>query len=182
MHTKSVDWKGMIWHQSCFLCYECKELVTTKPFFYEKYRTLMCAKCCKKFVISNFNCNGCGKKVLVDEQTVAVDMEPYHKKCFRCSFCSAELDLNNYERKGNRLQCNPCKLKSAVRCKECSKPILAGMVKFDGSNYHRKCLRCEDCGKHVQERIVRENSALQCRKCHNGNGPRKILKRSEENS
>ena len=60
----------------------------------------------------------------------------------------------------------PTKTTNIIHCDDCTKPLTASILEFNGGNYHLECLVCYSCKIQLKDsKIYREEKGLACEKC-----------------
>ena len=98
----------------------------------------------------NVTCSTCKQLIEENKEKISFNNRFYHRNCFRCVTCLAELyKLKKFTSPINPMDvyCEPCyNLEFSPKCPKCNQPIAAYMLTtlYNQMLYHRECLVCED--------------------------------------
>lgn len=107
------------------------------------------------------------KQVILGES--ALEYQPgeyYHKKCFVCSKCNAQISGDVYESADGSKICEACIPKR--KCEACGKDITGACRCFNGKDYHPECLVCSSCKEPLKGAIFQVDGKLSCEPCAKG--------------
>uniref|UniRef100_A0A183A5M6 LIM zinc-binding domain-containing protein n=1 Tax=Echinostoma caproni TaxID=27848 RepID=A0A183A5M6_9TREM len=117
--SRKYEYKGSTWHEECFTCLECKQPLGTKSFV-PKDEGVVCVPCYEEKYSQK--CFKCGKAI--QKGGVTYKGQPWHKTCFLCVNCNAELSGQKFTSKDEKPYCADCYTQLfAKRCAKCTQPI-----------------------------------------------------------
>jgi len=162
-----TEYKGAKYHSSCFKCASCKGDITGPEGFVNHQDSLYCKTCYDKELAEK--CDKC-KKSLTDGGIRFQD-KPYHKTCFHCGGCKAELAEGQFFVNADTPFCAKCHTDQfSERCslESCGKPIPAGsqFVEIESKKYHKNCFKCTSCDKVISDQpFVKDAEGNFCADC-----------------
>ncbi|XP_061685545.1 four and a half LIM domains protein 2-like isoform X2 [Syngnathoides biaculeatus] len=143
--SKKMEHKGNSWHEACFTCKSCQQLIGTKSFI-QKDASNYCLCCYEK----NFalQCIHCKKPIITGG--VNYHDQPWHKECFVCTGCKQQLAGQRFTSRDDLVYCFDCFCNLfAKRCAYCTTPIsgLGGSkyISFQERQWHNDCFNCKRC-------------------------------------
>ncbi|XP_038214729.1 LIM domain kinase 1 [Zerene cesonia] len=114
------------------------------------------------------SCAGCLND-LGDEDYVSALGQDWHKDCFRCSVCDAQLTTWYFE-KGGLLFCQADYwARFGDICQQCSEIITGPVMAAGEHRFHPECFACEACGAHMDDTAtyaLLDRSHLYCGACY----------------
>ncbi|XP_028846649.1 four and a half LIM domains protein 2a [Denticeps clupeoides] len=143
--TRKMEHKGNNWHETCFTCKMCQQLIGTKTFI-PKDNSNYCLPCYEKqFALQCANC----KKAIITGG-VTYHNQPWHKYCFLCTHCKQQLAGQRFTSRDGFAFCLNCFCNLySKKCVSCSTPIsgLGGSkyISFEERQWHIDCFNCKKC-------------------------------------
>lgn len=163
---KKYEFEGKKWHEACFKCGSCHELIMDKSFI-PRDGTIYCEPCFAK----NFGhrCKKCNE--VISKGGVTFKETPWHKECFTCTQCAKNLAGEKFTSHDEKPFCVDCYGQLfAKKCHRCSAVITgAGKTKFvtcDDQHWHTDCFKCRRCQKSlVGQGFLMEEGDIVCAQC-----------------
>ena len=159
---------GLKFHEKCFDCSSCGELILTNDFYTDDTGLQICLNCynMSKYPICYFCKNP------IYGPCIIINNNPIHKECFKCNECNVEINQedNNYKNKNNSLICYKCFIKqTGTKCNSCMEVIERDGVTFADKDYHQHCYKCDKCNVQLirmkKTLTDREGQSLFCEPC-----------------
>lgn len=144
-----MEYKHKVWHEECFVCFECKQPIGSKSFM-AKGDELYCGPCHeKKFAKNCFGCKEVGRRnrttmvsraqklfdnsllflIFPNDQPItsggiSYQDKPWHSECFVCHTCKKQLGGARFTAHEDVFYCVDCyKSDVAKKCNGCQNPI-----------------------------------------------------------
>ncbi|KAF6130073.1 four and a half LIM domains 1 [Phyllostomus discolor] len=170
---QNVEYKGTVWHQDCFTCSSCNQVIGTGSFF-PKGEDFYCVTCHEtKFAKQCVKCN----KAITSGGVMYQD-KPWHSECFVCANCSKKLAGQRFTTVEDQYYCVDCyKNFVAKKCAGCKNPITgfgkgSSVVAYEGQSWHDYCFHCKNCSENLaNKRFVFYQEQVYCPDC-----ARKVVK------
>jgi len=102
-HEKAISFDGKIFHENCFSCTDCGEIIGSGGFV-PRDSLAYCLNCAKPGSIKN-PCGGCNKSI--EGAFILVSGKKWHQGCFVCADCRGPLARGYAERDGKNI-CSKC--------------------------------------------------------------------------
>ncbi|KAJ3436181.1 lim domain family [Anaeramoeba flamelloides] len=187
---------GDDYHESCFKCAKCRNLLKNVEFFKEG-RFYYCGECLKsqerKVVNSTTSntlprCTKCSRPITGD--VMEVDNQELHEDCFCCNTCNVKLLNKEFFNHENHFYCGNCieqatqtrtvvssksystnttsrNMNRKYNCTICNLSITSGIIEAMGRHYHPKCFNCYYCSKRISSTLFYEyNNKPVCQRCN----------------
>ncbi|XP_012691238.1 four and a half LIM domains protein 1b [Clupea harengus] len=165
--SENVDYKGNVWHEDCFTCYQCKQPIRSQSFM-TKNDNVYCTHCHeKKFAKHCFSC-----KQAITTGGVNYQDQPWHSECFVCTKCRKPLAGTRFTSHEEKAFCVDCyKTTVAKKCTGCHNPITGfgkatNVVNYEGGAWHEYCFNCQKCSINLADkRFIAEAGSIYCSDC-----------------
>ncbi|XP_018415113.1 PREDICTED: four and a half LIM domains protein 3 isoform X2 [Nanorana parkeri] len=165
--SRKLEYNGQTWHEHCFICNSCKQPIGSRSFIPEN-QTYYCISCYESKLAPR--CTHC-KKILTKGGVTYRD-EPWHKECFVCTGCKAQLAGTQFTSQDEKPYCIKCFGNLyAKKCFGCIKPITGfgggKYVSFEDRHWHHSCFTCSRCScSLVGKGFIPDNNDVLCRDCN----------------
>ncbi|ELR20426.1 LIM domain containing protein [Acanthamoeba castellanii str. Neff] len=159
--TGAEDHTGAKYHLNCFACKRCGTPITNK-YIVDSQGDLCCGHCHSSSPpgaagnssssssssaagdSSTFRCGVCAGEL--SGQVVGVGDTRYHKHCFVCPGCKADLTHIPFHLENGQLRCKKCLLtEKGEFCAACGQLIEEGALQAMTKLWHEHCFKCGDC-------------------------------------
>ncbi|XP_072934129.1 LIM domain kinase 1 isoform X2 [Epargyreus clarus] len=114
------------------------------------------------------SCAGCLNDIGDDDYVSALSQD-WHKDCFRCSVCDAQLSTWYFE-KGGLLFCQSDYWEQyGDICQQCAQVITGPVMAAGEHHFHPECFTCVSCHAHVEDGesyALLDRSQLYCGSCY----------------
>nr|XP_044995536.1 four and a half LIM domains protein 1-like [Jaculus jaculus] len=164
---KNVEYKGTIWHNNCFTCSNCNNVIGTGSFF-PKDDAFYCVDCHKAMFAKR--CVKCNQPIM--SGGVTYQDQPWHAECFVCAVCSKTLAGQRFAVVEDQFYCVDCYKNSvAKKCAGCKNPITgfgkgSSVVNYEGQSWHDYCFHCKSCSTNLaNKRFVFHEEQVFCPDC-----------------
>lgn len=165
--STKYDFNGKHWHEECFRCLECQNLLGGEAFV-PINDSPVCMQCYERnHAYKCFRCNE-----IVSSGGVWYRDQPWHGLCFRCEHCDRGLAQEKFKTTNDKPYCIDCTLKLfAKKCVECKEPIgdphvETKFVSFDDKHWHADCFKCMQCQTNlVGNSFAKRDTNLLCKDC-----------------
>ncbi|XP_047525040.1 LIM domain kinase 1 isoform X2 [Pieris napi] len=118
------------------------------------------------------SCAGCLNELGDDEYLSALGQD-WHKDCFRCSVCDAQLSTWYFE-KGGLLFCQADYWsRFGEICQQCTQIITGPVMAAGDHRFHPECFACDACSAHIDDTepyALLDRSRLYCGACYVSGG------------
>ncbi|XP_069462521.1 four and a half LIM domains protein 2-like [Ambystoma mexicanum] len=167
--SRKVEFNGNSWHETCFICKDCKQPIGAKSFI-PKDSEDYCLQCFERQFASQ--CKSCKKAITTEG--VTYQGQPWHKECFLCSRCQKQLAGQKCTSRDKVIYCLDCfSALYSRRCVACAKPIasdgVAKYVSFEAHEWHSDCFSCTKCEESlVGKRFIKNQESVFCLECAKG--------------
>ena len=154
-HQGIVTYQDKIWHTFCFKCFECKKPLRGVQFVHRE-NEVHCYECfLRKYAP---RCSICNQNITGNDGMKLQD-KAYHRKCFTCSACSAELVGKKFTMQEKKPFCYDCYLKiHSKKCSKCNEYITGAYVDLGEVAYHEDCFKCSICKGMFTDGMMYKNS------------------------
>nr|KAF6287243.1 GON7 subunit of KEOPS complex [Pipistrellus kuhlii] len=164
---QNVEYRGTVWHQDCFTCSDCKQVIGTGSF-YPKEEEFYCMACYEaKFAK---RCVKCDQAII--SGGITYQDQPWHADCFVCVTCSRKLAGQRFTAVEDQYYCVDCyKNYVAKKCAGCKNPITgfgkgSSVVTYEGQSWHDYCFHCKKCAMNLaSKRFVFHEEQVFCPDC-----------------
>ncbi|KAI5613532.1 four and a half LIM domains 2b [Silurus asotus] len=164
--SQKMEHKGNSWHETCFTCKRCQQLIGTKSFI-PNDNSIYCVPCYEKqFALQ---CVQCKKPITTGG--VTYHEQPWHKDCFLCTGCKEQLAGQRFTSQDGFPYCLTCYCNLyAKKCAFCTSPIsgLGGSkyISFEERQWHHDCFNCTKCAVSLVGRgFLTEKDSILCPEC-----------------
>ncbi|EDL21412.1 four and a half LIM domains 4 [Mus musculus] len=163
--SKEVCYKEQFWHNTCFKCSKCSQLLATETFVaWDK--NILCNKCATRVTFPK--CKGCLKDIEEGDHNVEYKGSIWHKNCFVCTNCKDIIGTKNFFPKDEGFYCVTCyDALFTKHCMKCKKPITSGGVSYQDQPWHSECFVCVSCSKELSgQRFTAMDDQYFCVDCY----------------
>ncbi|KAK3535170.1 hypothetical protein QTP70_004737 [Hemibagrus guttatus] len=165
--SQNVEYKHKVWHEECFICFECKQPIRSQSFL-TKGDEFYCGACHeKKF---SKNCARC--KEPITSGGISYQDKPWHSECFVCNTCKKPLAGARFTAHEDDFYCVDCyKTSVAKKCTGCQNPITGfgrgtNVVNYENHTWHEYCFNCKKCSLSLaHKRFVMHEENIYCPDC-----------------
>ncbi|XP_017484834.1 PREDICTED: four and a half LIM domains protein 2-like, partial [Rhagoletis zephyria] len=164
INCKDLSYKERHWHESCFVCRECKKSLLQQPFG-SKHEQIYCGDCYDN--LFGTRCDACSEVFKPGQRKLEYKGKQWHETCFLCSKCLVPIGTKSFVPKGEEIYCSECyEVKFATRCVKCCEVIIENGVMFKDEPWHKTCFTCNECKIELAGTsfLVRDEKAY-CREC-----------------
>ncbi|XP_078502971.1 four and a half LIM domains protein 5 [Lissotriton helveticus] len=167
--SRKVEFNGNSWHETCFICKDCKQPIGSKSFI-PKDSEDYCLQCFEKHFAKQ--CRAC--KQVITTEGVTYFGESWHKECFLCTRCKKQLAGLKLTSRDKLVYCMECFcIIYAKKCVACAKPITGEggtkYVSFEARHWHSDCFSCSKCAVSlVGQRFITQQDSVFCSECAKG--------------
>ncbi|XP_050353735.1 LIM domain kinase 1 isoform X2 [Nymphalis io] len=104
-----------------------------------------------------------------DEDYVSALGQEWHRDCFRCSECDAQLTTWYFEKSGMLFCQADYWTRYGDNCQQCSQVITGPVMAAGEHRFHPECFACASCGAHLEDTepyALLDRSELYCGACY----------------
>ncbi|XP_046963815.1 LIM domain kinase 1 isoform X1 [Vanessa cardui] len=104
-----------------------------------------------------------------DEDYVSALGQEWHRDCFRCSECDAQLTTWYFEKSGMLFCQADYWSRYGDNCQQCSQVITGPVMAAGEHRFHPECFACASCGAHLEDTepyALLDRSELYCGACY----------------
>jgi len=147
-------------HQECFACDVCGDLLDVK-MFYQLEDKFFCEKdkeaCLDK-------CSNCGEFII--EGSVNAEGTFFHQSCFKCSKCQHVLVGDFYVGPKGEYLCPHDYQMIRGKCSHCEQILDGKTITALGKSFHLQCFKCSLCNSVLSTgQFISWQGAVNCRDC-----------------
>ncbi|KAJ8710992.1 hypothetical protein PYW07_008234 [Mythimna separata] len=116
----------------------------------------------------SLSCAGCLNDIGDDDYVSALNQD-WHKDCFRCSVCDAQLSTWYFEKAGLLFCQNDYWARYGESCQQCAQVITGPVMAAGEHRFHPECFACVACAAHIEDGepyALLERSNLYCGGCY----------------
>ncbi|XP_053565075.1 four and a half LIM domains protein 5 [Bombina bombina] len=167
--SRKIEYKGCNWHETCFICHNCRHPIGAKPFV-PKQLSIYCVSCYEKKYANQ--CTSCKKPITTGG--ISFQEQPWHSECFLCSSCKKKLAGEKFTSHEESPYCVDCfNNLYGKKCNACCKPIAtqgtAKYISFEDRQWHSDCFICGKCTiSLVGQRFLSQHNEILCLECGRG--------------
>ncbi|KAF7707326.1 hypothetical protein HF521_018544 [Silurus meridionalis] len=165
--SQNVEYKHKVWHEECFICFECKQPIRSQSFL-TKGDEFYCGTCHEKKFAKN--CARC--KEPITSGGINYQDKPWHSECFVCHTCKKPLGGARFTAHEDDFYCVDCyKTSVAKKCSGCQNPITGfgrgtNVVNYENHTWHEYCFNCKKCSLSLaHKRFVMQEENIYCPDC-----------------
>uniref|UniRef100_A0A8C2CL11 Four and a half LIM domains protein 1 n=1 Tax=Cyprinus carpio TaxID=7962 RepID=A0A8C2CL11_CYPCA len=165
--AKNVEYKHKVWHEECFICFECKQPIRSQSFL-TKGDEMYCTGCHEKKFAKH--CARC--KEAITSGGITYQDQPWHSECFVCNTCKKPLAGARFTAHEDQFYCVNCyKADVAKKCSGCQNPITGfgrgtNVVNYEDKTWHEYCFNCKKCSLSMaHKRFVINGNDIYCPDC-----------------
>ncbi|XP_060741678.1 four and a half LIM domains protein 1a isoform X1 [Tachysurus vachellii] len=165
--SQNVEYKHKVWHEECFICFECKQPIRSQSFL-TKGDEFYCGACHEKKFAKN--CARC--KEPITSGGISYQDKPWHSECFVCLTCKKPLAGARFTAHEDDFYCVDCyKTSVAKKCSGCQNPITGfgrgtNVVNYEDHTWHEYCFNCKKCSLSLaHKRFVMHEENIYCPDC-----------------
>ncbi|KAK9504042.1 hypothetical protein O3M35_010482 [Rhynocoris fuscipes] len=138
---------GKNWHPHHFICFKCKEPITSSKFNLHDGNAYCESDYAQMFLKKCYGCN-----LPIRDVVVQAMGQNWHTEHFVCCACGTKLANQSYYERENNPFCTTCyEEKFCPRCTLCNKPIVDTAVLALGNCWHQGCFKCNNCNEPISD-------------------------------
>ncbi|XP_061430577.1 four and a half LIM domains protein 2-like isoform X1 [Lethenteron reissneri] len=147
--SRRMEYNDASWHEGCFVCSRCDKPIGSGSFVPREDGNF-CTACYESHVA--LRCTHCNE--VMKEGGVRYEGRPWHRECFVCGACGAQLAGQRFTSRGDGDGAEPLCLDChaglyAHKCAACGSPITgaggAKFISFEERHWHHECFACKGC-------------------------------------
>nr|XP_049699231.1 LIM domain kinase 1 isoform X2 [Helicoverpa armigera] len=116
----------------------------------------------------SLSCAGCLNDIGDDDYVSALNQD-WHKDCFRCSVCDAQLSTWYFEKAGLLFCQSDYWARYGETCQQCAQVITGPVMSAGEHRFHPECFACVACAAHIEDGepyALLDRSNLYCGNCY----------------